>query len=205
VQPNLPAANAGIKSGDVIIEVDGTPIKTVRELQRKIASFRPDSTVKVKVLRNGKEQLIEVRLAKLPDQQQASVDPRDPQRKGNPRRDDRMDRDDDRRDRQSRNYDRETRELTLSQLGISVAPASEVQGANAEGIVVTDVDAQGPAGERGLRTGDVILEIAGRSATQTKDLNDALATARKEGKSVILLRVKSQGGTRYVTLPVGKG
>lgn len=214
VQPNLPAANAGIKSGDVIVEVDGTPIKTVRELQRKIASFRPDSTVKVKVLRNGKEQLIEVRLAKLPDQQQAAVDPRNPQRKGDPRRDDRgdrmergdrMDRDDDRKDRQSRNYDRETRELTLSQLGISVAPASEVQGANAEGIVVTDVDAQGPAGERGLRTGDVILEIAGRNATQTKDLNDALATARKEGKSVILLRVKSQGGTRYVTLPVGKG
>jgi serine protease Do len=120
-------------------------------------------------------------------------------------RGDRKDRDDDRKDRQSRNYDRETRELTLSQLGISVAPASEVQGANAEGIVVTDVDAQGPAGERGLRTGDVILEIAGRNATQTKDLNDALATARKEGKSVILLRVKSQGGTRYVTLPVGKG
>lgn len=208
VQPNLPAANAGIKSGDVIIDVDGTPIKTVRELQRKIASFRPDSTVKVKVLRNGKEQLIEVRLAKLPDQQQAAVDPGNPQRKANPRRDDRgdrMDRDDDRKDRQSRNYDRETRELTLSQLGISVAPASEVQGANAEGIVVTDVDAQGPAGERGLRTGDVILEIAGRSATQTKDLNDAMATARKEGKSVILLRVKSRGGTRYVTLPVGKG
>ena len=36
-------------------------------------------------------------------------------------------------------------------------------------------------------------------------LHDALAKARNEGKSVILLRVKSQGGTRYVTLPVGKG
>ena len=56
VQPGLPAAAAGIKSGDIIIDVDGTPIKTVRELQRKIAAFRPDSTVKIKVLRDGKEQ-----------------------------------------------------------------------------------------------------------------------------------------------------
>lgn len=224
VQPGLPAAQAGIKSGDIIIDVDGTPIKTVRELQRKIGSFRPDQTVKVKVLREGKEQLLEVRLAKLPDQQQAAADPRTPQKKSNPRRDDdrqdRMDRGDrqnrqdkqdrqgrneDRTERQARRDDRNTRELTLADLGLSVAPANEVQGANSEGIVVTDVDAQGPAGERGLRTGDVILEIGGRNVTRTNDLNDAMAAARKEGKSVILLRVKSQGGTRYVTLPVGKG
>jgi serine protease Do len=217
----LPAAQAGIKSGDIIIDVDGTPIKTVRELQRKIAAFRPDSTVKIKVLRDGKEQLIEVKLAKLPDQQQAAIDQKQaPQKKANPRRDDddrgdRMDRGDDRRgdlrkDRPNRSERNErqgsnTNELTLSQLGISVAPATEVQGANSEGIVVTDVDNQGPAGERGLRTGDVILEIGGRNVTKTSDLNDALTKARSEGKSVILLRVKSQGGSRYVTLPVGKG
>jgi serine protease Do len=223
VQPGLPAAAAGIKSGDIIIDVDGTPIKTVRELQRKIAAFRPDSTVKIKVLRDGKEQLIEVKLAKLPEQQQAALDQKQgPQKKANPRRDDggdRMDRGDrreDRTDRQGRNEDRKgrnedrsdrnnSRELTLSQLGLSVAPANEVQGASAEGIVVTDVDSQGPAGERGLRTGDVILEIAGANVTRTSDLNDAITKARTEGKSVILLRVKSQGGTRYVTLPVGKG
>ena len=221
VQPGLPAAQAGMKSGDIIIDVDGTPIKTVRELQRKIAAFRPDSTVKVKVLRDGKEQLIEVKLAKLPDQQQAAVEQKQaPQKKANPRRDDddrgdRMDRGDDRRgdlrkDRPNRSEKNErqgsnTNELTLSQLGISVAPASEVQGANSEGIVVTDVDNQGPAGERGLRTGDVILEIGGRNVTKTSDLNDAMTKARSEGKSVILLRVKSQGGSRYVTLPVGKG
>jgi serine protease Do len=221
VQAGLPAAAAGIKSGDIIIDVDGTPIKTVRELQRKIAAFRPDSTVKIKVLRDGKEQLIEVKLAKLPEQQQAAAEQKSPPRKANPRRDreddrsnrmdkgDRMDRgsDDRKEQRQSRNDDRNTtaRELTLSQLGITVAPASEVQGANPEGIIVTDVDSQGPAGERGLRTGDVILEIGGRNVTRTSDLNDAIAKARGEGKSVILLRVKSQGGTRYVTLPVGKG
>lgn len=219
VQPNLPAAAAGIKSGDIILEVDGTHIKTVRELQRVIAGFRPDSTVKVKVLRDGKEQVLEVRLAKLPDQQQAANNPRE-ERKGDRKdrsgrddgdRNDRSDRND-RNDRPNRNDDRKsdrternTPELTLNQLGLSVAPASEVQGANAEGLIVTDVDAQGPAGERGLRTGDVILDIAGKNVVKTRDLNDALTTARKEGKSVILLRVKSQGGTRYVTLPVGKG
>ena len=212
VQPGLPAAAAGIQSGDIIIDVDGTPIRTVRELQRKIAGFRPDSTVKVKVLRNGKEQMIDVKLAKLPDQQQAAAEPRPgPQKKANPRRDDDrgdwMDRRNDRNERQGRNdrQERNTSEITLSQLGISVASASDVQGANAEGVVVTDVDAQGPAGERGLRTGDVILEIGGQNVKRTKDLNDALLKARGEGKSMILLRVKSQGGTRFVPVPVGKG
>ncbi len=210
VQPGLPAAVAGIKSGDIIIDVDGTPIKTVRELQRKIAAFRPDQTVKVKVIRDGKEQIIEVKLAKLPDQQQAAIEQKQgPQKKANPRRDDERgtqgDNRGDRQERQSRNDDRPTRELNLSQLGISVAPATEVAGAGQQGIVVTDVDAQGPAGERGLRTGDVILEISGKNAARAGDLNDAIAKARSEGKSVILLRVKSQAGTRYVTLPVGKG
>jgi serine protease Do len=230
VQPGLPAAAAGIKSGDIIIDVDGTPIKTVRELQRKIAAFRPDQTVKIKVIRDGKEQTIEVKLAKLPDQQQAATDQkqapqrtprRDDDRDGDKRGDrmdkdkrgDRMDRGNEmRKDRQSRNdqmerrdNDRRTNELTLSQLGIVVAPANEVDGAGQQGIVVTDIDPQGAAGERGLRTGDVILEIAGRNVGKTADLNEAIAKARAEGKSVILLRVKSQAGTRYVTLPVGKG
>ena len=193
VQPGLPAANAGIKARDVIIDVDGTPIKTARELQRKIASLRPDSTTKVKVIRDGKEQVINVKLAKLPDQQLASTDPRMEKRKG-PRGKDR-----------GRSDNFETNEQNLSELGITVAPASEVQGASAEGIVVTDVDMNGPAAERGLRTGDVILDIGGRTVSKAKDLNDAITKARAEGKSVIMLRVKSQGGARFVTLPAGKG
>ena len=233
VQPNLPAALAGIKSGDIIIDVDGTPIKTVRELQRKIAAFRPDSTVKIKVLRDGKEQLIEVKLAKLPEQQAAANQKQEPQQKQNPQRTprkdddrdnfgDRMDRGNDMRNRNERNdrqgrvdrddrgdrqdrQDRTGRELNISQLGIVVAPAGEVDGAGSAGIVVTSVEENGPASERGLRTGDVILEISGRNVTKTAELNEALAKARSEGKSVVLLRVKSQAGTRYVTLPVGKG
>ena len=76
--------------------------------------------------------------------------------------------------------------------------------ARTEGIIVTDVDTKVRPRAR-LRTGDVILEIGGRNVTRVNDLDDALVKARREGKSVILLRVKSQGGTRYVTLPVGKG
>jgi len=191
VQADLPAAKAGIKARDVIIDVDGTPVKTVRELQRMIAGFRPDSTVKIKVLRDGREQVIDVKLAKLPDQQQAAVETKG-QRKGP-------------EGNQSRDDDRNSREINLSKLGITVAPATEVQGANAEGIVVTDVESDGPAAERGLRTGDVILDIGGQNVSRASDLNNAIAKARKEGKSVIMLRVKSQSGMRYVTLPVGKG
>jgi len=192
VQPGLPAAVAGIKSADVIVAIDGAPVKTARELQRKIASIRPDSTTKVKVLRDGKEQVIDVKLAKLPDQQLATTDPRMEKRKG-PRGKDRG---------RSDNFD--TKEQNLAQLGITVAPASEVQGAVGEGIIVTSVDPRGPGRERGLRTGDVILDIGGQKAKQTSDLNDAIAKARSEGKSEIMLVVRSRDGDRKVILPVGR-
>jgi serine protease Do len=255
VQPNLPAAIAGIRARDVIIEVDGQPIKTVRELQRKIAGFRPDATVKIKVIRDGKEQVIDVRLAKLPDQQ-ANANPNSPNANPNPRnrqeepdprnRRDRMDRDDDRRgdrmdrpNRQERDMDRrpdrkdddrmgrierdnrpmrpdrdddrprqnqnDRKEQNLSRLGITVAPARDVDGAGKDGVVVTDVDQSGPAAERGLRTGDVIIEVSGRAVTRVADINDAMSKALAEGKTVVLVRVRSANGTRFVTLPVGKG
>ncbi|HMN51922.1 MAG TPA: Do family serine endopeptidase [Xanthobacteraceae bacterium] len=204
VQPGLPAALAGVKSGDLIVDVDGTPIKTVRELQRKIASFRPDATVKIKVIRDNKPVDLEVKLARLPDQ--ATLDPRLQKRQKGPRN-----RDDDRDGRMDRGGEKQTdkmgreREGLLAQLGIALAPASEGDGSGGTGIVVVDVDGQGPAGERGLRTGDVILEISGQAANKISDLDDAIKKARGEGKTVILLKVKSQQGTRFVTLPAGKG
>ena len=59
--------------------------------------------------------------------------------------------------------------------------------------------------ERGLKSGDVILEAGGKPVTNPADVRDALSAARKDGKSVILLRVKGEDGNRFVTLPVGQG
>jgi serine protease Do len=94
--------------------------------------------------------------------------------------------------------DREDQGTDLPRLGLKLAPGKD-------GVAVADVDQSGPAAERGIKPGDVILEIAGKPVTNPAEIRDALSAARKEGKSVVLLRVKGQDGSRFVTLPVGRG
>lgn len=84
------------------------------------------------------------------------------------------------------------------QLGLSLTP-----GESDEGVVVADVDPQGPAADYGFKPGDVILEVAGSAVTTPDQLHKALGKARSEGKHSVLLRVKSEQGTRYVAIPLG--
>jgi serine protease Do len=177
VQPDTPAAKAGIRAGDAVLAVNSDPVKDARDLSRRISALQPGANVKLTVIRDGKERTLDVSLAKLPDQR--AERPSD-HGGGNPRGTD------------------------LSGLGLSLAPAPSM-GAGREGVVVTDIDPSGPAAERGLKSGDVILEAAGKPVSNPADVRDALSAARKDGKSVILLRVKGEDGNRFVTLPVGQG
>ena len=96
--------------------------------------------------------------------------------------------------------DSEPKNANIPQLGFSVAPK-----AGSEGVVVTDVDADGTAAEHGLKTGDVILDAGGKKLATAADLRNAVQAAEKSGKRTVLMRVKSGTSARYVTLPVGRG
>ena len=101
--------------------------------------------------------------------------------------------------------DRDRDRVTEPRLGLSMAPAKSVAGSGDIGVVITDVKPDGPAAERGLKSGDVILEVAGKTVSTPADVRDAFAAARTEGKGVVLMRVKTEQGTRFVTVPVGRG
>ncbi|MBV9634948.1 MAG: serine peptidase, partial [Methylobacteriaceae bacterium] len=58
--------------------------------------------------------------------------------------------------------------------------------------------------QRGLKSGDVILEAAGKPVSRPSDVTAAIDAAKKEGHKAILLRVKSEDGTRYVALATQK-
>ena len=93
----------------------------------------------------------------------------------------------------------------LAKLGLTLAPAGRVAGAGSEGVVVTGVNSSGVAADHGFSTGDVILEVAGKTVSSPADVRKVIASARKEGKRTVLMRVKSGDNTRFVALPVGNG
>ncbi len=86
---------------------------------------------------------------------------------------------------------------SLAGLGIQVAPAED-----GAGVKVTRVDPNGPAAERGLKEGDVILEVAGQEVHETADIRNALKAA---GKKRVLILVRSGDTQRFLTLPASKG
>jgi serine protease Do len=72
-QADSPAAKAGVKAGDVIVALDGASLKDARELSQKIGTMSPGATVKLGVIRDGKQQTIDVTLAQMSNQQQANA------------------------------------------------------------------------------------------------------------------------------------
>ncbi|WMT88088.1 Do family serine endopeptidase [Pelagibacterium sp. 26DY04] len=88
-------------------------------------------------------------------------------------------------------------EATNSYIGVAVAPNPD-----GEGVVIEDVDPQGPAAARGVMPGDVIEQANGGAISQPEDLVAALDAAREEGKSAISLRISRDGVARFVGIPL---
>jgi serine protease Do len=178
-QSDGPAVKAGIQSGDVITSVNGQAVKDARDLAKRISGMAPGSKVKVGVVSKGAEKTIEVTLGELPREQ-----------------------------RQARANSEDRSDSTgteVPRLGLSLAPAGKVAGAGSDGVVVTQVDPDGPAAAQGLRTGDVILDVAGKRVASPDEVRKAFADARSGGKRTVLLRVKSGENTRFLAVQLGRG
>lgn len=178
-QANGPAAKAGIESGDVILSVNGKPVRDARDLAKQIGGLAPGESVKLGVFRKGAERTVSLTLGTLPSEREARAD--------------------------MRQREREVPNTGIPNLGLSLAPANSVAGAGQQGVVVTEVEANGPAAERGFKTGDVILEVAGKAVASPADVRKALDAAREDGKRTVLLRVKSGEASRFVAIPVTRG
>jgi len=70
-----------------------------------------------------------------------------------------------------------------------------------EGVLVADVDPDGAAADKGLKQGDVILEVAGKPVSRPAEVVDAIDAAKSDGKKSVLVRVKSNNGDHFLTLP----
>ncbi len=66
------------------------------------------------------------------------------------------------------------------------------------------VNPDSPAADRGFQTGDVILDVGGKSVGNVGDVRKAVQEARASGKHDVLMRVKTPNGARFVAMPTGK-
>jgi serine protease Do len=170
VEKDSPAAAAGLKDGDVITSVNGDAVADAHDLTRTIGALGPKKPAKLQIIRKGSSETIDATLGAMPDDKQAKADA--PQA---PTKD------------------------AMAKYGMTLAPAGAVEGA-AKGVVVADVDPDGAAAEKGIQTGDVILEVAGQPVSQPSDVVAAINAAKADGKKSVLMRVTTQDNPRYVTL-----
>jgi serine protease Do len=137
----------------------------------------PGSNVKLVVVEKGSEKTVSLTLGELPNQREASA---------------------------ATSQETESPTSDVGRLGLTLAPAASVAGAGSSGVVITGVDPNGGAADAGFKTGDVILDVAGKVVATPADVRKALADARGDGKRNVLMRVKSGEATRFVALPLAR-
>ena len=167
IQPDTPAFEAGIKAGDVILSVNGDVMAGPKEVTKRISQIKPGDTVKVTLMRDGKEQTLNVRLGLLPEKKTAALDDTSPK--------------------------------APATFGLALAPTKD-----GVGVMVTDIDPNGIAAEKGISKGDLILEIGGKTVTKPSDVRASIDAARKDGRKAVMLRLKSDEGTRFIALAFPK-
>ncbi|MGL4488159.1 MAG: Do family serine endopeptidase [Rhizobiaceae bacterium] len=94
----------------------------------------------------------------------------------------------------------ETPKQELSSFGLKVAPNDA-----GKGVVVTDVDPDSIAAERGLSAGDIIVAANSADVSSADEISKAADAAQKLGRKSVLLQVESENGSRFIALPVAKG
>ncbi len=175
VMPGTPAAEAGLKTGDVITKLNGKDIAEASDLTLQVGMLKPGAKVQLTYVRDGSEKTAEATLAGQKAEKTASAD------------------------------ESGTNDKATPALGIQLAPASEVAGSGDKGVAITGVDPNGPAAEQGLASGQVILEVAGKPVSTPQDVKSEVASARSQGKKSVLMRVQTaDGGDRFVAVPFPK-
>jgi serine protease Do len=169
VQPGSPAATAGIKTGDVVKQVDGKSVEDASELQMAVGLKSPGDKVNLEVMRDGKSQNYSLNLAALDDKtdnERASNGAHDKARWG------------------------------IGLTDVSGDVRSELQlPEDVKGAVVANVQPGSPADNAGLRRGDVILQVNRKDTKSAADAKQAL-TSVQDGQDALLL-VHSNGGNTY--------
>jgi serine protease Do len=178
VESDSPAAKAGVKVGDVIRELDGKQIPDAGELQVEVGQKRPGTTIKLSVLRDGKNMTVPVTLEAMGARDKTDNEVSDAS-KGKPRWG-----------------------LGLSDLDSNVRGQIQVP-TDVHGAIVEQVQPGSSADDAGLQRGDVIVQVNRKDVQSAADVREALGNVPK-GHDALLL-VWSNGGSTFRVLHAPEG
>ena len=185
VKEGGPAQVAGIQPGDVVTEFDGKEVTDMRHLPRIVAETPIDKAVKVTLWRKRKEVNLDVKVGELKEEEQQASLPDKPAAPAAPE------------------GGIQVLGLKLSNLSPDLRERFSLAD-DAAGVVVTDVDANSQAAEKGVKAGDVIVEVAQEDVKDAGQINTLVDQAKKAGRKSVLLLVDRQGDLRFVALKIDR-
>jgi serine protease Do len=179
VQPGTPAASAGLRAGDVIVEFNGRTVSDSRHLSLVVSETAPGTRTSVKVIRDGRPKTFDITLDSLPNELTA--------RDGN-------------QDQEGSPGVSALDGVELSDIDPGMRQRLDIP-SQMSGALVTEVAPDSPAQEAGLQRGDLILEI---NRQPVDDAQDAMKLIRKAKGNRLLLHVWSKAsglsGSKYIVL-----
>ncbi|MBN9046167.1 MAG: Do family serine endopeptidase [Rhizobiales bacterium] len=172
-QKDAPAIKAGIMAGDVITAVNGQTVQDPRDLARKIANITPGTKAALTVWRKNKSEEVDVTVAAMPKNLK------------------------DTGSASGEEQNHGERGTTLGSYGLTVVPAED-----GNGVVVTDVDPDSDAADRGIHSGDTIVTVNNQAVKSASDIDKAIHDAAKAGRKAVLLQLQNNDQNRFVALPI---
>lgn len=174
VVPDSPASKAGLKRGDIVLELDGQPVASSQELSVRIAQLAPGTVAHLKIFRSGQNQTVDVPLGEFPEKGTASNNAQP-----------------------GGNGPAGLKGISVENLTPEIARQLQLP-ASTTGVVVSEVDPSSAGAESGLQRGDVIQEVNRKPVRNVEQYHEALSGT--ENQSVLLL-VNHGGTTHYVIVP----
>ncbi len=161
VVEDSPAEKAGLKKDDIILKIDGKDIKDKQGFKNTIGFLEPGTRVTLVIFRDGKEKKVKVKLASLEDSKFATK------------------------------MSKTAEELGLEVKEITAETARQFGYDEGEGVIITDVERDSPAGRAGIQAGLAILSVNRKPVSTIAKFNEALAEA-KEKRKLFLLEVRNR-------------